>query len=152
MNEQLRIPADIYQQIMDTIGALPAESGGVFSLNGCTAAGFYFDPASGSGKRFYQPTSGRITGIVNGWLAAGQQFGGFIHSHRPFHTRLSPMDVVTAERTMAMNGLKVLYMGIVCQGTLYFYRLTAVPGEDHAALEACGYTICAEGRKICPDD
>ena len=123
--DPLLIPHDLYRRIMDTIGAVPPEAGGVFSLEGNTMRRFCYDAEAGHGKRFYRPTADTITGTVNRWLRdPAQRFGGFIHSHPPGNPLLSPMDLVCAEMTMRCNDLPWLYMAVLSGGIFSLYRVT----------------------------
>ncbi len=135
----LNIPRCLYDQIMDTIGALPAESGGVFARSGDgTIEKYYFDVHAGTGKRFYIPSAAQITAQVNDWLQESElHFGGYIHSHPPGLTTLSPMDIVAAEMTMYKNGLSCIYMLILCENQLYGYQLTLQPEKEHPLVEPC---------------
>ena len=135
----LSIPRSLLLQIMDTIGASPTESGGIFAVNGSnTVEKYYFDVQAGVGKPFYRPSSSQITVQVNRWLQDPQlRFGGYIHSHPAGLTTLSPMDIVAAEMTMYQNRLPCIYMVILCEGKLFGYRLIPQPEKEHALVEPC---------------
>ena len=139
--EELLLPRSIHRRILDTIGSVPAEAGGVLALRGNTVADYYYDHSADSGRRFYKPNASRITRQANLWLAQGLSFGGFIHSHPPRKPSLSAMDLVAAQQTMYANCLPQLYMAILCQGELYFYRVRRSPGENLAISEACPFRI-----------
>ena len=66
--DTLTIPRALYDQIISTIGAAPAESGGVFAHSGGAITHYYFDVCAGTGKRFYRPSADQITAQVNDWL------------------------------------------------------------------------------------
>ncbi len=136
---ELNLPRPLWQRILDTIGSEPVESGGVFALEGNnTVARYYFDIHAGSGSRFYRPSAHRLTAQVNQWLQSPDiSFGGFIHSHPPGNTSLSPMDMVAAEMTMAANQMPRMYMLILCQGELLGYCLTSEQPEGPAAVQPC---------------
>ena len=143
--DKLKLPRHVYEQIMATIGAVPAESGGVFAVSrNDEVRRFYFDVSAGTGMRFYKPTASEIDKIVNQWLHEDQtlRFGGYIHSHPSGTTKLSPMDLVCAEMNIACNRLSSIYMGVVCAGEIYFYQVTAAdPGETHGTLQTCAFEI-----------
>ena len=139
--EKLMLPQPIYRQIMDTIGANPAESGGVFAVRGNAVSEYCFDEEAGIGKRFYRPAAQKITEIVNRWIHEGHRFGGFIHSHGAGETQLSPMDIVTADRVMLANGLPFVYMAVVCEEALHLYKVTARPDAGRSELEECVFQI-----------
>lgn len=133
----LNVPQSLFQQIMDTIGTSPTESGGIFAVNGSnTIEKYYFDVQAGVGKSFYRPSSSQITVQVNRWLQDPQlRFGGYIHSHPAGLTALSPMDIVAAEMTMYRNRLPYIYMLILCEKQLFLYRLVTKIEEKHASVE-----------------
>lgn len=139
---QLMIPESIHREIMDTIGAYPHESGGALAVCGNMITGYYFDEQAGAGNRFYRLSQDRITEVGNQWIEAGMQFGGFVHSHSPGNIVLSPMDIVTAERTMAVNGYSSLLMAVVCEGKLYCYRVVMDAEKRCSAVETCLVGYC----------
>ena len=143
--ETLNLPRALFDQIMDTIGAYPTESGGIFALSGeNTIVKYYFDSHAGTGNRFYRPSAPQITARVNGWLREpGISFGGYVHSHPPGHTTLSPMDIVAAEMTLFQNRLPRIYMLILCDGQLLGYQLIPQPENEHASPEPCTVRITA---------
>lgn len=145
----LNIPCSLYDQIIDTIGTSPTESGGVFALSGDgTIAKYYFDVCAGTGKQFYRPSAPQITAQVNDWLQEpGIRFGGYIHSHPAGHTTLSPMDIVAAEMTVYQNRLPCIYMLILCENRLYGYLLIPQPEKEHALVESCSIQISAGRRR-----
>ena len=133
----LNIPRSLLLQIMDTIGASPTESGGIFAVNGSnTVEKYYFDVQAGTGKKFYRPSPSQITEQVNCWLQEPQlRFGGYIHSHPAGLTTLSPMDIVAAEMTMYCNQLPYIYMLILCENQIFVYRLVPQAEEKHTSVE-----------------
>ena len=135
----LNIPYRLFDQMVNTIGTSPTESGGVFALSGdSTIIKYYFDVYAGTGKQFYRPSAPQITAQVNDWLQEpGIRFGGYIHSHPAGYTTLSPMDIVAAEMTMYQNRLPCIYMVILCEGKLFGYRLIPQPEKEHALVEPC---------------
>lgn len=139
--DQLQIPQHVYQAIIDTVGTSPVESGGVLAMRGCTVTDFYFDAQAGVGNRFYRPSSYQITKQVNQWAREGQAFGGFVHSHPAPYIHLSAMDIVAAEKTAAANQLPSVYMAILCENVLYFYKVILQEGKDHPAVQQCTVQI-----------
>lgn len=141
----LTIPQNLYHQIVNTIGASPTESGGIFAVSDDgMITKYYFDIHTGTGKRFYRPSALQITAQVNNWLQEpGLYFGGFIHSHPAGQITLSPMDIVAAEMTIYRNALSWIYMLILCEDRIIGYRITPQQGLDHAAVEPCSVRITA---------
>lgn len=137
----LQIKQDIYQKIIDTIGASPIESGGILAMNGNIISDYYFDIQAGTGNRFYRPSTHQITKQVNHWLQDKKHFCGFVHSHPAPYIHLSAMDIVAAERIMLANQLTSIYMAIMCEKTLYIYKATYQKEKDHPAVEPCTFQI-----------
>ena len=143
--DHLLLPNSIYQHISSTIGALPVETGGIFSVKGNTITDFYFDTDAATTPHCYTPNSDRITEQVNRWLQeSGKTLGGFIHSHPVTLKTLSCMDIRAAMATMMLNRMSSLYMAIVCQGQIYFYKIIHHPEKDIPVVEACSYEITDE--------
>lgn len=143
--DHLLLPKNIYQQISETIGALPVETGGVFSVRGNRIVDFFFDADAATTSHCYTPNSDRITEQVNRWLQErGKKLGGFIHSHPASLKTLSCMDIRAAMATMILNRMSSLYMAVVCQGQLYFYKVIHDPRKDIPLVESCSYKITPE--------
>lgn len=134
---QLKIPQRIYQEIMETIGRAAIEAGGVLAMEGNTISDYYFDQAAHVGSRFYRPSAELISKYVTTWLQEGKCFCGFIHSHAYPYTQLSACDIVAAERIMLANKLRSIYMAVLCNGTLYFYKVFYPERQKHAVIELC---------------
>lgn len=143
--DHLLLPNSIYQHISSTIGTQPVETGGIFSVKGNTITDFYFDADATTTSRCYTPNSERITEQVNRWLQeSGKTLGGFIHSHPASLKTLSCMDIRAAMATMVLNQILSLYMAIVCQGQIYFYKIIHHPEKDIPVVESCSYEITDE--------
>ena len=139
--DHIQVPQQVYQAILGTIGANPIESGGVLAMKENTITDFYFDIHAGVGSRFYRPSAHLITKQVNTWIAEQKQFAGFIHSHPAPYVGLSAMDIVAAEKTMAANQMQTIYMAILCEKSLYFYKIIPQEGKDHPAVQHCTVQI-----------
>ncbi len=139
--DRLQISQQVYQAILDTIGILPIESGGVLAMKGHTISDYYFDAHAGVGNRFYRPSTHQITKRVNQWLQEGLSFGGFIHSHPAPYIHLSAMDIVAAEKTAIANQLPAVFMAILCENTLYFYKVIPQREKDHPSVQQCTIQI-----------
>lgn len=151
--ETIKLPQRIFIRIMETLGTVPPEAGGIFMLSQDTVSSYFFDEAAGAGKKYYKP-SGKVDLAVNHCLESGHQcFGGFIHSHRPgASAALSPMDVLCAESNLKSNDLPWIFMSVVYEERLYLYKLTAGAGDPYERLETCTFEIlnddCFYQRKI----
>lgn len=139
--DHLILPQHIHHTILNSIGAAPCESGGVLAMKENRISDFYYDIHAGVNNCFYIPSVSDITTQVNGWLEEGMTFCGFIHSHRWPYNHLSAMDIVAAEKTMATNQLNFLYMAIVCEKELYFYKVIRQPGKSQSVLEPCSVQV-----------
>ena len=140
--DHLLLPKPVYHQIVKTIGSLPAETGGIFAIMGTSITDFYFDIEASTSQHCYTPNTERITEQVNRWLREdGKSLGGYIHSHPNSLTTLSCMDVRAAMANMLLNHLPVLFMGIMCQNRLYFYKVIHDPQKDIPIVESCSYEI-----------
>lgn len=137
----LKIPCHIYQDIMDSIGSVPAESGGVLAMQGNVISDYYFDMNAGTGNRFYRPSAELITKHVNAWIHEGKSFAGFVHSHPYPYVQLSAMDIVAAEKTLLVNQMQSMYMAILCHKKLYFYRVFYPEGQKQSVVEPCTVEI-----------
>ena len=128
MHNKLYVPRKIYDAIMGTIGTVTMESGGILAVENDIVTDFYFDYEAGTGNRHFQPTAETVTRIASPWMQEGKLFG-YIHSHRPGLTDLSPMDFYCAQVNLSCNKyLPSMYMVVVCDGLLYPYRV--FPGWD----------------------
>lgn len=139
--ECIQLPQEINQQIINTIGTAPIESGGVLAMNGKTISDYYFDLHAGVGSRFYRPSFQLITKQVNTWIAEGKTFAGFIHSHPAPYIHLSAMDIAAAEKTAIVNQLPAVYMAILCENTLYLYKVIPQAEKDCPAVRQCTVQI-----------
>ena len=135
--DQLNIPASVRDAIRDTIGRLPAETGGIFAVRNHRVEDFYFDVSAGTHSH-YRPTEDWVNEIAGGWLQEGMDIG-FLHSHRSGRDKLSPMDLNYADTLLRENPqLARVYMGIFCDGALQLYKITAPrSGRRHGTLEFC---------------
>ncbi|MEO0403250.1 MAG: ThiF family adenylyltransferase [Bacteroidota bacterium] len=88
----MRFFESVYQEIKETVGSIPAESGGV--LFGCretnTIRSFCFDPHGRTTGGAYDPDVNFLNKRLREEAERGNEFLGFIHSHPPGVRRLSP--------------------------------------------------------------
>ena len=81
--ETIRIAASVYKQIMDTIGRLPPECGGVLGAaeNGFITE-YYFDSHGKSAPNGYAPDIQSINRMLtDDWMPRGILMVGIVHSH-----------------------------------------------------------------------
>jgi molybdopterin/thiamine biosynthesis adenylyltransferase/proteasome lid subunit RPN8/RPN11 len=77
------ITGRVYEQISDTIGRLPAESGGILGSGdgGKTIDRYYFDRTARTGAGTYSPDTEVLNRVIAEWNRDGIELVGFIHSH-----------------------------------------------------------------------
>lgn len=107
-NYEWIITASVYQQIAETIGTFPAETGGVLgSSDGRHIDSFFFDQNGSTSSTTYYPDRDAFERIQLKWDQEKIRFVGFIHSHPFGYATLSQQDKAYAEKiitTMKMNG------------------------------------------------
>lgn len=137
--DHLKVPYGIYRRILETLDV--PEKGGVLGMKDNTLCHYFFDEKSRD-PRCYRPTVPDVNRQVNLWLQEeGVRFCGFIHSHPPVHKTLSACDLLAAERNLILNRLPYLYMGLLVEGELLFFKIIPRPGEPHSAVEPCSIEI-----------
>lgn len=117
----VKILNKVRDEILETVGYFPAESGGVLARDTQgVLVDFYFDCGAGIGKRSYIPTLNAINQQVNRqWHPLGCHFAGLVHSH-PSHTNGKPSaeDIKMAQRIICRNHLSDMLLIIVYRKTL----------------------------------
>ena len=130
-----RMTDNVYQQICSTIGARPAESGGMLgsSDGGKTIDAYYFDVSSANSSNTYTPDTNALNRIIGEWNQRGIQFCGMIHSHPLGYAGPSLPDYEYADRILTAMKLprNLIYLPIVQvhdpakhQITIHFYVRT----------------------------
>lgn len=123
----MQIYKEVLKKITETVGQLPAESGGVIALD-CDGniADFYFDKTAVTRKAQYIPNSNDINYQVNQvWSPLGYRFGGVVHSHPPNDTlKPSNQDILMAKKIMNHNDLERLLLGIVQKENISFWEVS----------------------------
>ena len=112
----ITIKSHILDEIRQTIGSLPAESGGILGSNdgGRTITHYYFDRTATTTSGTYTPDTDAINKVIEGWEKNGIQFVGFIHSHPGHHSAPSSEDHRYGIRIMnAMDMKGCFFMPIV---------------------------------------
>ena len=110
----LYITNEVLKQIEDTIGSLPAETGGFLGTsNGKLIDHFYFDHTAETSAATYTPNIRAVNQKLKEWDKAGIRLVGNIHSHPEGYIRPSIADVKYAQRIMEALDLPVFYILIV---------------------------------------
>ncbi len=104
---------EVYQQILETIGTLKPEKGGMLgSTDGKIIDCFVFDKNANTGTAEYSPNTKFLNQVLEEeW--SDVSFKGFVHSH-PFNgSELSSADIEYAIRIMRAVSLQELFMPLV---------------------------------------
>lgn len=101
----VRITAEVIDQIMNTIGARPPESGGILlgPADSQDVTAYYFDNTARCSGVTYTPDTDLLQKLIDErWTPAGLEFRGFVHSH-PGLCRLSHGDLDYIRNILAAN-------------------------------------------------
>ena len=110
----LHITDEVANQIENTIGSLPAETGGFLGTSdGKNIDHFYFDHTAETSAVTYTPNVAAVNRKLKEWSGAGGRLVGNIHSHPEGHTRPSSADIKYAQRIMEALDLPEFYILIV---------------------------------------
>ena len=82
-NQQLNITKEVHDQICQTIGRHPAETGGILgsSDGGRTIDQYYFDYSAHTTGSTYTPDTSALNRVIAGWNTKDVDLVGAIHSH-----------------------------------------------------------------------
>lgn len=117
----MKIKSETYNYILNTIGALPPERGGILgSLDMETISHFYYDINGVSTKYSYTPNVKEINSVLEDWSEKGIYLVGIVHSHNPECKYPSCMDIEYAERILkGLSHTDELYLPIlICDNEL----------------------------------
>lgn len=110
----LHITDEVANQIENTIGSLPAETGGFLGTSDDKNIDhFYFDHTAETSAVTYTPNVAAVNRKLREWSEAGVRLVGNIHSHPEGHTRPSSADIKYAQRIMEALDLPEFYILIV---------------------------------------
>jgi len=93
-------------QIMCTIGARPAETGGILlgPIGSSVITAFHFDQSASCSGVTYSPDHLTLRRMMQeAWLPAGVDMKGFVHSHPGSFDRLSEGDMIYIRRLLEKN-------------------------------------------------
>ncbi len=153
--QKLQMTSEVFGLIKATIGAKPAETGGILGGNRKTGevTRFYFDVrAKDTGNSFYTPNTKNLNYIIkHRWKKQGIDFIGCIHSHPPYTHTPSFGDEVYATRILADLDLPYLLTPIVTTfpdtGNFVLYGYAAVPQED--GVKFIKQELTVDNRTVC---
>ena len=94
MHPELKMTRQVYDQICNTIGRRPPESGGILgsSDGGKTIDRFYFDATARVTGGTYSPDTEVINRVLAHWDAQDILLVGFVHSHPKGYAKPSEGD------------------------------------------------------------
>lgn len=138
-------------EILTTVGALAAESGGILglALNDCKISKFFFDGAAARTSVTYSPSTEILDDVINGWAEEEVCFGGFLHSHPLGCMRPSQADVRYAKTIMNTLKMDELLLPIVQQDgdAALLYPYIAVR-QDGAGVRLEEAVFCKEDGRV----
>ena len=110
----LHITDEVANQIENTIGSLPAETGGFLGTSdGKNIDHFYFDHTAETSAVTYTPNVVAVNRKLKEWSEDGVRLVGNIHSHPEGYTRPSRADIKYAQRIMEALDLPEFFILIV---------------------------------------
>ncbi|MDB5328457.1 MAG: UBA/ThiF-type NAD/FAD-binding protein [Phycisphaerales bacterium] len=113
----LVMPRHVLCRIMSTIGALPAETGGLLlgPIDSDDVTGFYFDTTADCTRTTYAPDHVALRKkLKEDWLPYGLDFKGFAHSHPRNFDHPSGGDIRYIRRLLEINpGMNAFFCPIV---------------------------------------
>ena len=94
MHPELKMTRQVYDQICNTIGRCPPESGGILgsSDGGKTIDRFYFDATAKVTGGTYSPDTEVINRVLAHWDTQDILLVGFVHSHPKGYAKPSEGD------------------------------------------------------------
>lgn len=108
---------NVLKEVIETIGSLPAESGGAIGGNedGTEVTHFHFDMTSGASAATYSPDHRLLNRLFKrDWNPRGVRLRGFVHSHPGHMNRPSHGDGIYAEEILkGIDDLEFLWLPIV---------------------------------------
>jgi hypothetical protein len=111
------LTSDVYQHIMDSVGRLSAETGGVLGgrRTELLATAFHFERSSRNTAIAYTPNYSELNRLfAEGWNPKGVFLIGFAHSHPPTYPRPSRGDFEYASRILdKIPDLGCLFLPII---------------------------------------
>ena len=106
--QKLNFTKEVHDQVRQTIGKFPAETGGILgsSDGGITIDHFYFDFTARTTEGTYTPNTAELNRVIAMWNAKGVELCGFIHSHPKGCTAPSVADSRYAKDIMNALGIQ----------------------------------------------
>jgi proteasome lid subunit RPN8/RPN11 len=102
----VQVAASAYWQIATTVGARPAEHGGLLlgPADSDEITEFWFDPGPQRGRTTYSPDTATMNRLLRErWRPRGLDWKGMVHSHPRGFEELTPGDLAYIARLLATN-------------------------------------------------
>jgi len=101
--EKFFITEKVMHEILQTVGTLPCETGGILGASDKTICEFAFDVHSSNSPISYVPNTSYLNTIVETWLRRDIFFCGIVHSHSYGFRSLSEQDINYAKNIISVN-------------------------------------------------
>lgn len=100
--KKFRFTPHVLNEICETIGRLPAETGGILGCRGAsrTIDHYYFDRFAHTTGSTYSPDTATFNNVIAKWNDSGVRSVGFVHSHPKGHIAPSAEDMGYAKKIM----------------------------------------------------
>ena len=136
----VKIAHNVCKDIMLTIGARPAESGGILlgPVGTNDVTDYFFDTGGNSTGSTYSPDCATLKQkMKDEWLPAGIDMKGFVHSHPGSFDRLSTGDIAYINRLLDINEDMTMFIApIVIPSEFRLRPLVVLRDKPRMAHEA----------------
>ncbi len=106
--------ADVLEGIMEDIGDIPPEAGGLLgSTDGYRIDRYFYDKDADTTTHTYTPNIKNCYSKIREWEQEGIEFVGFFHSHPDIMFECTSEDLKYADRIMKVRGMEDFVMAIV---------------------------------------
>ena len=115
MDDSIVILKSVWDEIVDTIGQISPEAGGIIGEKDNRIVAYYYDVDGESLDNQYIPNVENINHIVESWRKDNILFSGFIHSHPNCKEKLSFADITYFSRLIKHNDMERMNALILLQ-------------------------------------
>ncbi len=130
MDESIIILKSVWEEIVDTIGEIAPEAGGIIGERDNRIVSYYFDVDGISLDNQYIPNVKEINRVIESWSFQNIVFSGFIHSHPENKEKLSYADIMYFARLIKHNDME---------------RMNALILLQRPEIHLCCYVLTSEG-------
>ena len=124
----VKLTKKVYDDILNTIGNAPIESGGIIGIKDDIICAYYFDKDNYN-PDFYAPNVTKLDKVIKQWAQEGITFCGIIHSHANNVQVLSNEDIKFAEEIHEQMLENPIYFPLVVidkEPKIIFYRYNKI--------------------------